>query len=185
MRSRGRPLRSINPSWPKCVQTPPRCLRFFWSERMIVVLARRVSSSGWGALCERRRARSLGFRVGNPSAIGWHQRRIFHHPCTRRRYPNNEQRIATHSLRRKMARSQAERDRPTTGRQKPSPRRGFFYRVPERSFRVTIPAAARLQQASACSSRRCVIAVNHRAFPDRKAHDGSEMNQTESYPGFL
>jgi hypothetical protein len=24
---------------------------------------------------------SLGFRVGNPSAIGWHQRRIFQHPC--------------------------------------------------------------------------------------------------------
>jgi len=31
-------------------------------------------------------------------------------PVTRRRYPDNEQRIATHSLRRKMARSQAERD---------------------------------------------------------------------------
>jgi hypothetical protein len=29
-------------------------------------------------------------------------------PVTRRRYPDNEQRIATHSLRRKMARSQAE-----------------------------------------------------------------------------
>jgi hypothetical protein len=26
---------------------------------------------------------SLGFRVGNPSAIGWHQRRIFQHPCYR------------------------------------------------------------------------------------------------------
>ena len=24
---------------------------------------------------------SLGFRVGNPSAIGWHQPRIFQHPC--------------------------------------------------------------------------------------------------------
>jgi hypothetical protein len=24
---------------------------------------------------------SLGFRVGNSSAIGWHQRRIFQHPC--------------------------------------------------------------------------------------------------------
>jgi hypothetical protein len=23
----------------------------------------------------------LGFRVGNPSAIGWHQRPIFQHPC--------------------------------------------------------------------------------------------------------
>jgi hypothetical protein len=30
-------------------------------------------------------------------------------PVTRTRYPDNEQRIATHSLRRKMARSQAER----------------------------------------------------------------------------
>src|SRR2546428_684561 len=47
---------------------------------------------------------SLGFRVGNPSAIGWHQQRIFQHPC------DTEQRSATHSLRRKMARSQAERD---------------------------------------------------------------------------
>jgi hypothetical protein len=27
------------------------------------------------------RATSLGFRVGNPSAIGWYQRRIFQHPC--------------------------------------------------------------------------------------------------------
>jgi hypothetical protein len=24
---------------------------------------------------------SLGFRVGNPSAIGWYQPRIFQHPC--------------------------------------------------------------------------------------------------------
>src|SRR6266487_5420019 len=51
-------------------------------------------------------------------------------PVTRRRYPDTEQRIATHSLRRKMARSQAERDRPITGRQKPSPAAGVvFYRV--------------------------------------------------------
>ena len=30
---------------------------------------------------------SLGFRVGNPSAIGWHQRRIFQHPCYPRASP--------------------------------------------------------------------------------------------------
>ena len=31
--------------------------------------------------CLVRAATSLGFRVGNPSAIGWYQRRIFQHPC--------------------------------------------------------------------------------------------------------
>jgi hypothetical protein len=31
--------------------------------------------------CLVRAATSLGFRVGNPSAIGWHQQRIFQHPC--------------------------------------------------------------------------------------------------------
>jgi hypothetical protein len=40
---------------------------------MIVELARRVSSCGWVAWCERRAPVSLGFRVGNPSAIGWYQ----------------------------------------------------------------------------------------------------------------
>ena len=39
-------------------------------------------------------------------------------PVTRRRYPDNEQRIATHRLRRKMARSQAERD-PASHRKPP------------------------------------------------------------------
>src|SRR5262249_17926544 len=45
----------------------------FWPKRMIVELARRISSCGWVAWCERRAPVSLGFRVGNPSAIGWYQ----------------------------------------------------------------------------------------------------------------
>jgi hypothetical protein len=44
-------------------------------------------------------------------------------PITRRRYPDTEQRIATHSLRRKMARSQAERD-PAYHRKAETIRRG-------------------------------------------------------------
>jgi hypothetical protein len=54
----------------------------FWPKRMIVELARRVSSCGWGLPCASGdELVSLGFRVGNPSAIGWHQQRIFQHPC--------------------------------------------------------------------------------------------------------
>jgi hypothetical protein len=52
---------------------------------------------------------SLGFRVGNPSAIGWHQPRIFQHPLLPVGVtPTTSRRIATRSLRRKMARSRAE-----------------------------------------------------------------------------
>src|SRR5215471_4484454 len=66
-------------------------------------------------------------------------------PVARRRYPDNEQRIATHSLRRKMARSQAERTRPITGRQKPSPVAGVvFYRVAGGSPEETSPHGPQL-----------------------------------------
>jgi hypothetical protein len=34
---------------------------------------------------------SLGVRVGNPSTIGWHQRKFFSIPVTRSRYTDNEQ----------------------------------------------------------------------------------------------
>jgi hypothetical protein len=83
---------------------------------------------------------SLGFRVGNPSAIGWHQRRIFQHPCYRRRYPDNEQRIATRSLRRKMAtspsRAGGRRTRQLTGRgRNHPPRRGSFFLIAFRGQR--------------------------------------------------
>src|SRR5262249_32178946 len=37
------------------------------------------------------RAATSWFRVGNPSAIGWHQRRIFRHPCYPWALPDNEQ----------------------------------------------------------------------------------------------
>jgi hypothetical protein len=76
----------------------------------------------------------LGFRVGNPSAIGWYQRANFPAsllpggvtPTTRRR-------IATLSLRRKMARSPSRsggwRTRLQHHRkgQKPSPAAGYFF----------------------------------------------------------
>jgi hypothetical protein len=42
---------------------------------------------------------SLGFRLGNPSAIGWHQPGIFQHPVTRGRPRTTSRRIATRSLR--------------------------------------------------------------------------------------
>jgi hypothetical protein len=73
------------------------------------VIRRCVSSCGWVALCERRRAgfaRLSGWQpVGNWVVSAGEFSSI---PVTRRRYPDNEQRIATHSLRRKMARSRAE-----------------------------------------------------------------------------
>jgi hypothetical protein len=66
-----RSLRSIDPSWPKAASDATDMLAV--SKRMIVELARRISSCGWVAWCERRAPVSLGFRVGNPSAIGWYQ----------------------------------------------------------------------------------------------------------------
>jgi len=65
--------------------------------------SRHVSSCGWVALCERRRAgfaRLSGWQpVGNWVASAGEFSSI---PVTRRRYPDNEQRIATRSLRRKI-----------------------------------------------------------------------------------
>ena len=76
---------------------------------------------------------SLGFRVGNPSAIGWHQPRIFQHPLLPVGVtPTTSRRIATRSLRRKMARSPSRaggrRTRlQLTGRGRNHlPRRGIF-----------------------------------------------------------
>ena len=46
---------------------------------------------------------SLGFRVGNPLAIGWHWGRIFQHLLPVAVTPTTSRRIATRGLRRKMA----------------------------------------------------------------------------------
>jgi hypothetical protein len=73
---------------------------------------------------------SLGFRVGNPSAIGWYQTANF--PASLLPVgvtATTSRRIATRSLRRKMAkkasRAGGQRTRlQLTGRQKPSPATG-------------------------------------------------------------
>src|SRR5262249_33400375 len=78
--------------------------------------------------------RRLGFRVGNSSAIGWHQRANF--PASLLPVgvtPTTSRRIATRSLRRKMARKPSRAGGRRTRfshrkGQKPSPRRdSFFY----------------------------------------------------------
>ena len=93
----------------------------------------RVSSCGWVALCERRRvgfARLSGWQpVGNWAASAGEFSSI---PVTRRRYPDTSRRIATHGLRRKMARSQTEGMAvghvfSSQEGQKPSPRWGSFF----------------------------------------------------------
>src|SRR6516225_10090928 len=99
---------------------------------MIVELARRVSSCGWVPCASGDELASLGFRVGNPSAIGWHQPRIFQHPC----YPKVLSRQRAEELRRavcaeKWPEAQAEQEpaaRPEHRKgQKPSPAAGWFF----------------------------------------------------------
>jgi hypothetical protein len=75
---------------------------------------------------------SLGFRVGNPLAIGWHWGRIFQHLLPVAVTPTTSRRIATRGLRRKWPEAQADRVagvhvfRSTgRGRNHP-PRRGSF-----------------------------------------------------------
>jgi len=76
---------------------------------------------------------SLGFRVGNPSAIGRHERVNF--PASLLPVgatPTTSRRIATHGLRRKMARSRTEGMAvghvfSSQEGQKPSPRWGSFF----------------------------------------------------------
>ena len=99
-----RSLRSINPSWPKAASNAADmlgCLLAQTNDRR----ARAARKQLRLALCERRRAgfaRLSGWQaVGNWVASAGEFSSI---PVTRRRYPDNEQRIATRSLRRKMAR---------------------------------------------------------------------------------
>src|SRR5262249_34888181 len=98
--------------------------------------SRHVSSCGWVACASGDELLSLGFRVGNPSAIGWHQWANF--PASLLPVgvtPTTSRRIATRSLRRKMARSPSRAGGQRIRRQltEPSPRDGvFFYTMKHR-----------------------------------------------------
>jgi hypothetical protein len=122
-----RSLRSIDPSWPKAASDATDMLAV--SKRMIVELARRISSCGWVAWCERRAPVSLGFRVGNPSAIGWYQPANF--PASLVPVgvtPTTSRRIATHVCVGKWPEADRSRDPAYhTGRQKPSPAAGAVF----------------------------------------------------------
>jgi hypothetical protein len=101
-----RSLRSINPSWPKAPQTPPTCLRCLLAQTNDRRARAARKQLRLGCLVRAAtRLVSLGFRVGNPSAIGWYQPANFLASLLSvGGTPTTSRRIATRSLRRTIPR---------------------------------------------------------------------------------
>jgi hypothetical protein len=90
---------------------------------------------------------SLGFRIGNPSAIGWHQWNFPASLLPVGATPTTSRRMATRSLRRKMARSPSRSGgRRTRLQLQTIPRGGVFFcalRLTRQRQRAVISAVTR------------------------------------------
>jgi hypothetical protein len=148
---------------------------------MIVELARRVSSCGWVALCERRRAgfaRLSGWQpVDNWVASAANFSSI---PVTRRRHPDNEQknRDAQFAPKNDQKRSRAGTGVSQEGAENHPPRRGSFLWGGDRRGRVLrgfkfppLDRKTRRQNSpletgigTACRSRTRALLENHSRF---------------------